>query len=80
MTTQIAEERFAAREASQKTFPIKKIVLALDLSPHSEATAQYALGIAKTFGASLVLIHVYEALQANEFLTEEGFRLLDQEQ
>ena len=80
MTTELAEDQFTAIKASQKMSPIKNIIVALDLSPHSKATAQYASGIAKTFGASLVLIHVYEPLQTNEFLTEEDIRRLDHEQ
>jgi nucleotide-binding universal stress UspA family protein len=64
---------------SPKTFSVTKIVAALALSPHSEATARYALGIAKTLGASLVLVHVYEPIQINEFTTEEGFRVLYQD-
>ena len=61
------------------TFSVKKIVAALDLSPHSEATARYAFEIARTLGASLVLVHVYEPIQMNEFTTEEGFRVLHHE-
>ena len=72
MNTELTE-----RAASPKTFSVK---VALDLSPHSEATARYALGLAKTLGASLVLVHVYEPVQMNEFITEEGFRVLDHEQ
>jgi nucleotide-binding universal stress UspA family protein len=74
MNTALAENQLAER-----TFSVKKIVAALDLSPHSEATARYALEIARTLGASLVLIHVYEPIQMNEFTTEEGFRVLDHE-
>src|ERR1700757_2316790 len=62
-------------ELAERTFFVKKIVAAVDLSPYSEATAQYALEIAKTLGASLVLVHVYEPIQMNEFITEEGFRV-----
>ena len=70
----------AERVESPKTFPVKKIVAALDMLPDSEATAQYALGIAKTLGASLILIHVYQPVQMDEFITEEGFRVLDHDQ
>jgi universal stress protein A len=80
MNTELAEVQLPEREVSHKTFPIKKIMAALDLSPHSEATAKYALGLARTLGASLVLIHVYEPVQLNEFVTEEGFSVLDHEQ
>jgi universal stress protein A len=72
MNTALAENQLAER-----TFSVKKIVAALDLSPHSEATARYALEIARTLGASLVLVHVYEPIQMNEFITEEGLRVQD---
>jgi universal stress protein A len=75
MNTALAENQLAER-----TFSVKKIVAALDLSPHSEATAQYALGIAKTLGASLVLVHVYQPIQMNEFITEEGLRVQEHDQ
>ena len=69
----------AQRVESPKTLSVKKIVVAVDLSPHSEATAHYAIGFARTLGASLVLVHVYEPIQMNEFITEEGFRVLDRD-
>lgn len=37
---------------------IKKILVAVDLSPHSEQTAAYAAEFAARFGASVTLIHV----------------------
>ena len=80
MDTEITENQLTETAASPKTFSVKKIVAALDLSPHSEATAQYALGVAKTLGASLVLVHVYEPVQMNEFITEEAYRVLEHEQ
>jgi len=76
MNTTLTENQLTERVVFPATFSVKKIVAALDLSPHSEATAQYALGIAKTLRASLVLVHVYEPIQMNEFTTEEGFRVL----
>jgi K+-sensing histidine kinase KdpD len=80
MDTEITENQLTETASSPKTFFVKKIVVALDLSPHSEATAQYALGVAKTLGASLVLVHVYEPVQMNEFITEEAYSVLEHEQ
>ena len=37
---------------------IKKVLVAVDLSPHSERTAAYAAKLARVFGASLTLINV----------------------
>jgi len=55
---------------------IKKILVAVDLSPHSERTAVYAANFAKSFGASIVLAHVFaiepvRTLNANETPAEE---------
>jgi universal stress protein A len=58
---------------------IRQIVVALYLSPRSETTARYALGIAKAFGATLVLVHVYPVTEVNEFMTEEDYRALDRQ-
>ena len=38
---------------------IKRIVVAVDLSPHSERTARYAAEFAKSFGASITLVHAF---------------------
>jgi nucleotide-binding universal stress UspA family protein len=43
---------------SDSDLKIKKILVAVDLSPHSERTAAYAAEFAARFGASLTLIHV----------------------
>jgi len=39
---------------------IKRIVVATDLSDHAMRTTNYALALAKQFGASLTLVHVFE--------------------
>jgi universal stress protein F len=62
-----------AKEASADSLWIKKIVVAVDLSPHSGATARYAAEIARSFGASLVLVHVYPVDQVNDFAGEAGY-------
>ena len=38
---------------------IKRIVVATDLSDHAMKTTNYALALAKQFGASLTLVHVF---------------------
>ena len=45
---------------------IKQIVVAVDLTAHSEKTVGYAIGIARTFGARIHLAYV----QAPESITE----------
>jgi universal stress protein A len=56
---------------------IKKVLVAVDLSHHSEATAVYAAGIANQFGASLTIVHVYEPVPLSEYTCESTFTLLD---
>jgi nucleotide-binding universal stress UspA family protein len=55
---------------------IKRILVAVDLSPHSKRTATYAANFAKSFGASITLAHVLDVqpvrtLNANETPAEE---------
>lgn len=57
----------------------KTILVAVDLSPHSEQTAEYAVSIAKQFGASLKLIHVYAPPDSVEFGKEDIYRLLEKD-
>ena len=51
---------------------IRKIVVAVDLSPHSEKTAAYAADFAKNVGASVTLVHVFPSEPTPEF-AGEGF-------
>jgi len=65
-----------ARRPSRDDLNIKRIVVAVDLSPHSERTAAYAADFAKAFGASITLAHVFDTepvrtLNANETPAEE---------
>ena len=41
---------------------IKKILLAVDLSPHTHMVTEYAAYLAKTFGAEILAVHVVPAL------------------
>jgi nucleotide-binding universal stress UspA family protein len=50
---------------------IRKIVVAVDLSHHSAKTAAYAAGFAKSFGASLTLVHAFAPERITEFTTQE---------
>ncbi|MBV9489360.1 MAG: universal stress protein [Verrucomicrobia bacterium] len=58
---------------------IQRIVAAVDLPSRAEATARYAVGIAKAFGASIVLVHVHAVVEVNEFMVEEDYRELDRQ-
>ena len=57
----------------------KNILVAVDLSAHSEATGRYAITIAKPFGATIVLVHVHPRIEASEFITEGGYREMGQQ-
>ena len=58
---------------------VKKIVVAVDLSPHSEKTAAYAAGFARSFGASLILVHVLAPEPITEFTTQEVHEHFEEE-
>jgi universal stress protein A len=60
-----------------KMVSIKKVLVAVDLSHHSEATAFYAAGIANHFGASLTIVHVYEPVPLSEYTCESTCTLFD---
>ncbi len=56
---------------------IHKVLVAVDLSNHSEATAFYAAKMAKCFDASLTIVHVHEPVPVYEYASETTFTLLD---
>ena len=58
---------------------VKTILVAVDLSPHSERTVAYAVSIARQFGASLKVIHVYAPPAATEFGAQDMYRLLEKD-
>jgi nucleotide-binding universal stress UspA family protein len=67
-------------QEQETVLDIKTILVAVDLSSRSERTVGYALSIARNFGASLKLIHVYVPPSAVEFGSEEMYRLLEEGQ
>jgi len=79
----------ASKEQSQPVYVLhlKQIVVAIDLSPHSEKTVAYAVEIARIFGATIYLVYVhappeplieYTTQPLHEYLEEER-RGLEQE-
>lgn len=58
-------------DSTAQNFKIRKIVVAVDLSKHSELTAAYAAEFAKSFGASITLVHAFAPERITEFTTEE---------
>jgi hypothetical protein len=57
-------------EERETALNIKSILVAVDLSSHSDRTVAYAVSVARQFGASLRLIHVYAPPSSIEFGTK----------
>jgi nucleotide-binding universal stress UspA family protein len=66
-------------ENTAQNFDIRKIVVAVDLSKHSEMTAAYAAEFAKSFGASITLVHAFAPERITEFTTAEVHELYEEE-
>ena len=58
---------------------LRKIVVAVDLSDHSEATARYAAEIARCFNATLNVVYVYELVPLGEYVCESTLTILEEE-
>ena len=58
-------------EANPYNLNIRRIVVAVDLSAHSQKTAAYAAQFAKSFGASLTFVHAFMPERITEFTTQE---------
>jgi nucleotide-binding universal stress UspA family protein len=56
--TNAVENAVEAKAAPSGSSALKKIIVAIGLSPHSEATARYAAKWAEVFAASINLVHV----------------------
>jgi universal stress protein A len=66
-------------QQQETAFKAKTILVAVDLSAHSERTVAYAVSIARRFGASLEVIHVYSPPTATEFGAQEMYRWLEKD-
>jgi universal stress protein A len=58
---------------------IRKIVVAVDLKDHSEATTQYAAELAKCFNADLYVVHVFSPASFYAVASEKTYGLIDEE-
>ena len=68
-------------EPPTRTRPfIRKIVVAVDLTARSFGTAEYAVNIAKSFGASVVFVYVHPTESMFNFISNGGYDLIDSEQ
>lgn len=66
-------------QEQERALSLGTILVAIDLSPHSERTVAYAVSIARQFGASLKVIHVYAPPTSAEFGAEDMYRLLEKD-
>jgi nucleotide-binding universal stress UspA family protein len=64
---------------TNKLVLIRRVLVAVDLSEHSEATALYAAKIAKSFDARLTIAHVYEPVAICEYASETSLTVLEEE-
>lgn len=69
----------AGETLTNKLASIRKVLVAVDLSARSEATASYAAAIAKGFDASLTIVHVYEPVPLCEYASETTYTILEEE-
>jgi nucleotide-binding universal stress UspA family protein len=75
----VTTEETSDKQDLLNDLPIKKIVAAVDLSPHSEKTAAYAAGFARSFGASLILAHILAPEPITEFTTPQVHERFEEE-
>jgi nucleotide-binding universal stress UspA family protein len=69
----------ATETPTDKSVSIKKVLVAVDLSDRSAATASYAAQIARSFGASLTVVHVSQPVALCEYASETTCTVLDEE-
>ena len=64
---------------TKKLLSIQRVIVAVDLTKHSEATVQYAAKIAQSFDASLYVAHVFSPASMYEMGAVDAYNLIDQE-
>jgi universal stress protein A len=64
---------------TKRSVSIRRVLVAVDLSEHSEATASYAAAIAKSFDARLTIAHVCEPVPLCEYACETTYTILEKE-
>jgi nucleotide-binding universal stress UspA family protein len=67
-----------AEKLEEKLLSIQRVIVAVDLTEHSVATAHYAARIAKCFNASLYVAHVFAPETLYEFGSAGTDNLVDQ--
>jgi nucleotide-binding universal stress UspA family protein len=67
MNNSLDKTATAERLVSKYDLSIKEIVVAVDLSAHSEKTVTYAAAFAKNVGAALTLVHIFSHQPVDTF-------------
>jgi len=63
----------ASQSKNEASFNIARVLVAVDLTPHSEKTVAYGAEFAKSVGASVILLHVFPPEPNVEFTSERFF-------
>jgi nucleotide-binding universal stress UspA family protein len=63
-------------QVKESSVCIEKILVAVDLTEHSEKTIAYAAQLAESLDASIVLIHVFEGQPFYDYPTEYSIELM----
>jgi nucleotide-binding universal stress UspA family protein len=63
----------ASQRINEDHLNLAKVLVAVDLTPHSEKTAVYGAEFAKRVGASVVLLHVFPPEPSVEFTSERVY-------
>jgi nucleotide-binding universal stress UspA family protein len=74
----IEKTKSGGQTATGKGFNIRRIIVAVDLSPHSERTAAYGAEFAKKAGAAVILLHVFPPEPSTEFASEQLYENFEQ--
>ena len=74
-----AEPKPESESIKESKVNIRRIIVPVDLSAHSEQTAFYALALAKPFGASITFLHVFPPEAISIFTAQDGLEAYERE-
>jgi nucleotide-binding universal stress UspA family protein len=67
-----------AEKLEHKLLSIQKVIVAVDLTKHSVATAHYAAEIAQCFKASLYIVHAFTSELFSELGSEASYNIVNE--
>jgi nucleotide-binding universal stress UspA family protein len=74
----IEETNSGGQTTAGSGFNIRRIIVAVDLTPHSKKTAAYGAEFAKKTGAAVILLHVFPPEPRTEFASEQLYESFEQ--